>query len=215
MLNRTVELGHSYAPDRLVPLDLDRPDGGYSFVDTPEAARLRKIADYFGPPAVWVALLDDVAMQELSDKSAENSSRYGLFIGVAEESLKAGTGAERIYRESQFRPAGLEIIAAIHNMTLPAGYRLSQDGRKLKVGSGKNTLVIPLQGFDGVDDPTYPSCQVLDLAWLQKRLNTAPKAVTVLPAGYENQQQGVGILADLMGIDRDSYQTVIYDPIKI
>ena len=95
-------------------------------------------------------------------------------------------------------------------MSLPEGYRLSQDGRKLKLPKSSGT--IRLMGKDGVDDPTYPSCEILDLAWLQKRLGIASEAVTVLPRRYLPQQERVSVLADLVGIDSDSYTTVLYPP---
>lgn len=220
MASATVEIGHTYAPDRLVKLaggegtgDLYAPEIGRAFHDTPEAARIRRIAEYFGESAIRVALVDDVALIESQKKSSEQW-RWQLFLNASFAGVRLGTGVERnrLFRESEFEQAGRDIVAEIKDMGLPDGYRLSENGRlKLITGSGKDRFTIPLQGFSGVEDPTYPSCQVLDLAWLQKRLTIAPEAITVLPSTYEEQQRGVEILAGLMGIDKDSYTTVIYD----
>lgn len=220
MSNVTVEIGHTYAPDRLVRFargdeggDFYSPELDRTFTDTEEAARLRKIADYFGESAVRVALVDDIAAKEAQKKSAGNSWRWQQFLNASYEGVKFGAGVERsrLFHESDFEQAGRDIVSQIQAMELPEGYRLSQDGRKLITGSGKDRFSIPLQGFKSVEDASYPSCQVLDLAWLQKRLAMAPEAITVLPASYEEQQRGVEVLADLVGLGRDVHTTVYYN----
>lgn len=220
MSNATLEIGHTYAPDRLVPLAGAHERGNFysanlrrAFNDTAEAQQLRGIADSFGEYVTRVALIDDVAVREAQRKSTENSWRWQHFLNASAASVVAATGIERshLFYESAFEQAGRDIVAHIQDMALPEGHRLSRDGRKLVTGSGKNRFSIPLQGFRGVEDPSYPSCQALDTAWLQKRLTFAPEAITVLPAGYEEQQRGVEALAELMGIDGDAYRTVIYD----
>lgn len=222
MSNVTVEIGHTYAPDRLVRFaganengDFYSPELGRAFNDTEEAARLRKIAEYFGGSAIRVALVDDVAVKEAQNQSEENSWRWQQFLNASYAGVKYGTGVEwpELFRESDFEHSGRDIVAHIHSMELPEGYRLSRDGRKLITGAGKDRFSIPLQGFNGVEDSSYPSCQVLDLAWLQKRLTLAPDAITVLPSDYEEQQRGVEVLADLIGVDKDTYSTVYYDPV--
>lgn len=220
MTSATIEIGHTYAPDRLVKLaggegtgDLYSPELGRAFHDTPEAARLRRIAEYFGDSAIRVALVDDVALSERQKKSSEQW-RWQHFLNASLAGVQLGTGVERhrLFRESEFEQAGRDIVAQIQAVELPNDYRLSEKGRlKLITGSGKDRFTIPLQGFSGVEDPTYPSCQVLDLAWLQKRLTIATQAITVLPSSYEDQQRGVEILAGLMGISKESYYTVVYD----
>ena len=219
MSNITVEIGHSYAPDRLVRFARADEDGDFyspeldrSFTDTEEAARLRKIAEFFGESAVRVALVDDIAAKEKQKKSVDEW-RWQAFLNASYAGVKYGTGVEwnKLFKESDFEQSGRDLVTQIQAMELPVGYRLSQDGRKLITGSGKDRFSILLQGFKGVDDPSYPSCQVLDLAWLQKRLTLAPEAITVLPSDYEEQQRGVEILADLTGVDKDTYSTVYYD----
>jgi hypothetical protein len=188
-------------------LPLNRPDEpGNMFTDTPEAARLRSIADGLGERTVKVALLDDVVMAHRQKLSEEDSWRWAMFTGVSYESLKAGTGAEIVQQESQLEHDGRTLVSIIRTMDLPEGYRLSQDGRKIIVGSGKSREYIPLEGYGwnlgswgSIDDPTFPSCEVLDLAWLRKRLDIAPEAVTVLPdtEWYRRQQRGVELLSKL------------------
>ncbi|MGK2896206.1 MAG: hypothetical protein ACSLEY_01200, partial [Candidatus Saccharimonadales bacterium] len=216
MSNVTVEIGHTYAPDRLVRFasadgvsDFYSPELGRGFNDTAEAARLRKIAEYFGESAIRVALVDDVAARESQKRSEENAWRWQQFLNASYIGVQLGTGVERsgLFHESDFEQDGRDLVAQIQDMDLPEGYRLSQYGRKLITGSGKDRLAVPLQGFKGVEDISYPSCQVLDLAWLQKRLSLAPEAITVLPAAYEEQQRGVEVLADLASIYRDAYMT--------
>ena len=225
MSDITIEIGHTYAPDKLLPkshgfISLKYPipaayNPDYLSAAVEHSERLHKIASFFGKGALRVAMLDDVALQDklngmpLSDQKL----KWQYTLRKSTEALQRGTNADELYHESEFEAAGRDIVLQIKNMDLPAGQRLSQDQRKLKVGSGKDTLVIPLQGFSGVDDPTFPSCQVLDIAWLQKRLTLAPEAITVLPTGYEDQQRGVAVLAGLVGIDEKSYQTVFYDPV--
>lgn len=224
MSSVTVEVGHTYAPDELLPLSHGivsskfpipveyKPE--YLIERIEHAERLHRLASYFGPEITKVALLDEVAVQHKIDALplSDQKLKWQWKLRESEASLVRGAQTTEVYRESQFEQAGRAIVDHVQTMDLPDGYRLSQDGRKLKTGSGKNMFVVPLQGFNGVDDPTHPSCQVLDVAWLQKRLTLAPEAVTLLPAGYEDQQRGVEILADLIGVDRASYHTVIYDP---
>lgn len=218
----SIEIGHTYAPDRLVNLggdtgDFWSPDINRWFCDTPEAKRLRDIAEYFGDSAVRVALLDDIAQNQKRKESSENHWRFALFNAIAEEALKLGTAADYTYRESAFEQAGRGIVSRIHAMELPQGYRLSQDGNKLKLPKGMvpGTKTIQLRGFQGVGDPTYPSCEVLDTAWLQKRLEIAPKAITVLPSSLENQQERASVIAELVGIDRQAHVTVLYDQLQL
>lgn len=221
MSNVTVEIGHTYAPDRLVRFARADEEGDFysseldrSFTDTEEAARLRKIAEFFGESAVRVALVDDVAAKQKQRKSVDEW-RWQQFLNASYAGVKYGTGVEwnGLFKESDFEQAGRNLVIQIQTMGLPDNYRLSQDGRKLITGSGKDRFSIPLQGFKGVEDASYPSCQVLDLAWLQKCLAIAPEAITVLPADYVEQQRGVEVLAGLIGVDSASYSTVIYDPI--
>ena len=218
----TVEIGHTYAPERLLPLaganeegDFFSPELGSAFIDTAEAARLRKIAEYFGEAVIRVALVDDVAAMQSQKNSSEDSWRWELFLNASYAGVKLGTGVEwsGLFRESQFESTGRNIVMNIQSMKLPKGYRLSKDGRKLTTGSSKDRFSIPLQGFKGVEDASYPSCQVLDLAWLDKRLSLASEAITVLPASYVKQQRGVEILGELLGVDKNSFSTVYYDAV--
>ena len=215
----TIEIGHTYAPDRFVHFataeettDFYSPELHRAFTDNPEAARLRKIAEYFGESVIRVALVDDVVLRQ-QQKHSQDSWRWQIFSNVTSASVKLGTGVEwsRLFHESNFEQSGREIVSHIQTMELPESHRISRDGTKLITGSGKDRFSIPLQGFKGVVDPTYPSCQVLDAAWLKKRLTLAPEAITVLPSSYIEQQRGVELIAELLGVDRSSYSSVIYN----
>ncbi len=213
---RTVEVGHVYSPNRLIQLSSPEESDFYSralgrhFKDTPEAARLRDIAGSFGEATLRVALIDDVLPKDAQRKSAD-SWRWQLFMNTSAESVILGTGITQseLYYESNFETAGRDIVAQIQAMDLPEGYRLTQAGDKLKVGSGKAMRTIRLQGYSGIEDPTFPSCEVLDLAWLEKRLTLAPESVTVLPEGFIDQQERVAVLAELIGIDPSAHSTVL------
>jgi hypothetical protein len=212
---RTVEVGHTYSPNRLVQLSTPEESDFYStalgrhFKDTPEAAQLRELASSFGEATLRVALVDDVIPKDKQRKSAD-SWRWQMFMNASAESVVLGTGITQseLYYESNFEAAGRDLVAQIQTMTLPEGYRLSQAGDKLKIGSGKAVKTIRLQGYTDIEDPTFPSCEVLDLAWLQKRLSLAPEAVTVLPEEFADQQERVAVLASLIGIDPSTYSTV-------
>jgi len=195
MIQRTVEIGHTYAPQRLVPLSDARSAGEAKFQVTAQAARLQAIAGELGEQSLRVAFVDDVIARDKQRKSIAEGWRWQLFIGLSGESVRAGTGAELVAFESAYEPRARQMIDELRASGLPTGYRLSQGGRQLISGTGKSKMRIPLEGFKGIDDVTYPSCQVLDLAWLEHRLQLAPEAVTILPVGYEEQQRQVSILA--------------------
>lgn len=211
----TVEIGHTYAPERLIHLSSSAGGDFYSsyidryFDDTPEAARLRNLADYFGTFATRVALLDEVIARQ-SQRKSEDSWRWQHFINASAESVILGTGISRenLFYESDFEQAGRDLVTEISSGPLPSGHRLSKDGRKLIVGSGNDRFSVPLRGFKDHDDLSYPSCQVLDVTWLLKRLTMAPSTVTVIPRSYTEQQRGVQILAGLVGINPNSYSTL-------
>lgn len=197
MTQCTIEIGHTYVPERLTDILPERDnDGQFQFADTEQAKELRELADTVAPGAIRVALIDDVEARERQRKS-QDSWRWAMFIGASLESVSFGTQADIVELESRFESPGRRLTQEIKNMELPKDYRFSQDGKKLIVGSGKGREVISLEGFSEVEDPTYPSCQMLDLAWLQHRLTLAPHAVNVLPKSFKEQQKQVGLLADL------------------
>lgn len=211
----TVEIGHTYSPERLAELALGDQGDFYSpvlgryFNDTPEAAKQRAVASELGDSVVRVALLDDVAVRQ-EEGSSSDKARWVLFRTIAEESVALATGVDRgnLYKEADFERAARDLIEEITRMELPDGYRLSRDARKLIIGSGPHRKSISLRGFKGVDDESYPSCELLDLAWLQKRLSLAPYAFTILPKELAPQQERVAILAALVGIDPNSFETI-------
>lgn len=213
MYTATVEIGHTYAPDRLInlagasePGDFYSLSLGRAFNDTEEAACLREIADSIGESALRVALIDDVVVKQKM-KASEAPWRWQHFLNACSESVMLGTGVKQseLFYESNFEQAGRDIVAEIQAMRLPEGYSLSRSGRRLIKASG---FQIQLQGFEGIEDPSFPSCPVLDTAWLQKRLTLAPSAITVLPVSYRKQQEGASMLATLTGISSGSYVTV-------
>lgn len=214
-LGKTVEIGHVYSPERLIPL---APEGegdfwsdnlGREFSYSLEAKELRDlVGQHLGRTGVKVVALVDDCRARQKQKNSVDSWRWQAFINASAESVRLGTGAEFVQFESDLEANGRTLIDKITQISFPRGYRLSQDGRKLKLPKSSGT--IRLMGKDGVDDPTYPSCEILDLAWLQKRLDIAPETITILPGSYLPQQERTAILADLVGIDSDSYSTVLY-----
>ena len=224
MAHATIEIAHTYAPEVLM-YDLQRAvyerhdvyrDRADEIIQKhseriDEIERLGRIATFFGEDVTRVAFIDDVAEQQkiLREPNSVWWRRNSIYWRTT-NSVKRATNAKEIFYESDFEQAGRDMVAQIQQIDLPDGYRLSPDGRKLITGRGNERFSVPLQGFKGCEDPTFPSCQVLDLTWLQKRLTIAPHAITILPVGYEEQQRGVEILADLVGVDKDTYQTVFH-----
>lgn len=194
MSQATIEIGHTYAPELL----LAQANIGinWEFDDTSYAQKLRSVAENISQDAVRVAFIDDVILRD-KQKHSEDSWRWQLFISRSEASVKAGTSAEIIAFESSFIDRGKQLVEEIQSMELPEGYRMSGDGTKVVFGTGRNRERIPLVGFKSIDDPTHPSCSILDLAWLEHRLMIAPKAITLLPKEYKEQQRKVALLADL------------------
>lgn len=196
MVSSTIEIGHTYAPDLLVPSICALNEAAFEFSDTPYAGKLRAIAYQIGKDATRVAFVDDIAARNEQRKSADGW-RWELFIQRSAQSVRVGTEASIIAFESEYVQRGRELVEEISTMELSSGYRMSDNQQKLVVGSGKTKTRIPLVGFKGIEDESHPSCQVLDLAWLEHRLTIASEAITVLPVKYESQQNQVKLLADL------------------
>lgn len=114
----TVEIGHTYAPNRLVKLNGPTQDFpapfGYHFSDTPEAKKAREIAESFGAGVIRVALIDDVLMKQRVAQS-EDVPRWILFKTLGEAGVVAGTGvsSSELYHESDYESSGRDIIAHI------------------------------------------------------------------------------------------------------
>jgi hypothetical protein len=240
MVTATIEIGHTYADgERLLPGGAEGSAdfthighfGSIEFMDTLEAQRLRCIAQSLGGPAMRVALIDDTLLRErqgprpkwTSENHGEKYAglvndwvRWERFVdaSVAATAFGAGVETDKIFFERSFEKEARDIVQKIISMELPVGYRLSQNQSRLKIGPKSQLRTIPLQGYKGVGDPTFPSCEVLDLAWLQKRLTIAPKAVTVLPGTdfYSKEQANLATLAALIGISHDSHETIFINP---
>lgn len=240
MISATVELGHTYANDeRLLPITTAASAdfvysgsfGEIGYNDTPGARQIRTIAGSVGDSVVRVALIDDVLLREQQkprpEWTPENSGevyahqidawqRWERFIdaSVGATALGANVSTENIFFERSFEGRGRQLAHQIKTMQLPEGYRTNASGSRLKIGPKSQLREIPLLGYSGVTDRTFPSCEVLDLAWLQKRLTIAPKAITILPRteNYVRQQANVATLAELIGISSDSFETIFYEP---
>jgi hypothetical protein len=195
-MTATLELGHTYSP---------------ALLGIQRAYDERRIANFFGNSVIRVALIDDIAVKEKQRKSVD-PWRWQMFMNRCTEDVLATTGVESkdLYYESGFEKDARALVEAITDWQLPEGYRVSQNGRRLISNVDGERSSISLRGFRGVDDQTYPSCEVLDLAWLQKRLSIAPEAITILPSYMEEQQNRVNILAGIAGIDESSHTTALY-----
>ena len=213
--DQTIEVLHTYAPARAIPYagDADENDPmiltsridpiHYSkFRDTPYARAVRELSETLvdqDRTTLPVAFLDDVTpAHEIAKIHNLDTARHArLQGGISLEALEAASQAEYVASEVDYKKAAERDIATIKSMTLPGGYRLSEDGARLIVGSGKDKEVIRLVGYRMIDEDGHPSCPMLDLEWLKHRLGLAPSAITVLPVGYERQQRQVQLLAQL------------------
>lgn len=177
----SVEIGHIYTPDyhKDVPTRL-----------LEQAAKAREDG------AMLLTLVDDVEATE-SLKLSQDSWRWQMFIDRSAESARENFGSQ-VYFESWFESKARKIREELVTMELPPGYKLSKTGDKMIVGDKRDKVRISLSGFGGVDDPTYTSCEVLELAWLEHRLGLANKAVSILPAVFVEQQKRVELLARLL-----------------
>jgi hypothetical protein len=183
----SVEIAHTYAPATLTPHDGKwREEHGVELpvFGEPTQGQLHsvEIARQFSAKPLLVSLVDDIG------RSTEEAFFTELSII---EALPT-----EVFYESAYTEAALEVNEAILKADLPEGYRLSDDGWRVQVGTGKYKLKIPLFGFAGMDDPEHPSCNAHDLAWTLDRLRSiAPVGANILPETFLPQQIKVAALA--------------------
>ena len=118
-LRKTVEIGHTYSPERRIPL---APVGegnfwsdalGREFSDSSKAKELRNlVGQHLGMTGIKVvALVDDCeARQRQKQKNSVDSWRWQAFINASAESVRLGTGAELVQLESALEAGGRTLI---------------------------------------------------------------------------------------------------------
>ena len=215
MMRSTIEIGHRYLEEP-VPLvegagfiiDPWKPDKKHPI---PDAERIRHIAYTLAPHAIRYAFLDDTVLKQEAEKLGAERWRADLALQTVLEAVQLDTQAHEIYLESTFEKPAKELVTFIQKVAPHKGHKISPEtGNKLFVG-GDRKRTIKLMGKDGMDDPTYPSCDVLNLTWLMIRTQNYDKVTTLLPRGFEAQQERVALLADIIGIDRNVYVSEFHD----
>lgn len=188
----SVEIGHIYAPDTATPFtgNWRKEDLEAEFPIFEPASlyhdRIAGIAASCSDNPIILSLIDDIRCSEYEARFTEYSVIEVLDV-------------DETFYESHYRLPAMGLMRQLHECTLPDGIRFSKDNCKLIVGSGKRRQRIALAGFSDIEDPNYPSCQMLDAAWMLDRLQSvAPKACNVLPIAFRDQQHQVAIIATIL-----------------
>ncbi|MBN8550128.1 MAG: hypothetical protein J0M12_12495 [Deltaproteobacteria bacterium] len=211
-----LEFSHTYVPERLVPLT---SSGDWSFDQASIAAERATIDDVetsvrdrFNLEAeqiTRVSLLDDVAFRR-QQATNQDPGRLGLFFHASYQSVATVFGPQNVYLESSYESVGRELQDQIRRAAIEHGYPI--DSQKVTISTNRGSVQVRIAGFDGHDDPSLPSCAVLDLAWTRHRVEAFSKTFTVLPLSYRNQQRQVAALAALLNLPRrESVVSVFVD----
>lgn len=185
----SVEIGHIYVPETSTPFTGDwrkEDDSNFEFpVFEPQTEYLQnieKIAQTFSTNPILLTLVDDIGKTSSDTLITECSILDTLVV-------------EDVYRESEYTELAKELVGMLQGKKLTGEYRISEDGRKAIMGSGKSKTRIPLVGFRGIEDPEFPSCTMHDLAWTLDRLESvAPRGSNILPVSFSEQQKQVSVL---------------------
>lgn len=191
-IDSTVEIAHIYAPELAVEFSGQwRQEHNIELpVFAPPSMaqeRIRFIAQNYSRNPVILSLVDDIAS---NDPAA---------ILMTDLSVIDAVMPDDVYRESEYIDNARMLINQLQNSHLPDGYRLNAAGSKLVVGTGKTKTTVSLTGFRGVNDPTHPSCEMLDAAWILDRLQSvAPRGANILPLGFRPQQERTREIANVL-----------------
>lgn len=154
-----------------------------------------------------IVLLDEVEF-EIESITSTDAWKYALAIGRRWEELKKNIPIDwQIWYESKFLEEGEKVIKnLIAKVELSGGknFRMSQDGKSILSGSGKNRQRINLfqemsqynSQKDVHENVDVPSCEVLDFCCYLKKKEYGT-AITVLPISFKGQQERVLKLAEL------------------
>jgi hypothetical protein len=216
VVSTSIEVGHRYSEevfpvlDELgVIMDPHKPDEKHRALDTPKSL---EVARALAPHATRFALLDDTVLAQAAQKVRPDERwRIDFTRQRMLAAVQTDTGADQIYLESSLEAPARYLVGLIQQVAPTKGHRIAPEkGNKLFIdGDRKNNF--KLMGKEGIDDPTYPSCELLDLAWLMIRTQNYDKVITVLPRSFEGQQERVAFLATLIGIKPEAYATEFYD----
>jgi hypothetical protein len=152
---------------------------------------------------VRIIFHDDVDFRMQQHDSRRDSWRYEMFLHralfTAIDRTKLTSGSD-IKAESEYRyiKPGMALIDEIKKQAeSKEGWRVSEDGKKLVIGSGAKKQIINLMGFLEYDE--VPSCEVLDMVAYLKKIWVEGITITVLPESYKAQQKRVQKLFELFG----------------
>lgn len=155
-----VEAGHFYAEEGVD----DQVLAGVQVA----ANLLQLMVDFFSLKPDQMLLVDDIG---------EKIEPFMIQAAIA-NLIQFGFEPEYVIYESQLVNKGKEVIESLKQKGLAKDH---QGRARLKQGW------IPLQGKAGIAD--YPACEVLDTVLYQQKLSQWAGAVTILPHGYQEQQQ--------------------------
>jgi len=212
----SLEVAHLHAPERLVSLNVSGAKGVRCWSDVECAQSLNKcsllelqVGQREGTSVdeiTRLALHDDVIARDRQRGSAD-SWRWALFNGVSAESIVVGTEAE-VHSESSFVRRGKELQMLICERADRLGIGSEADG-KLHIRTTDGIVKVKIFGFNGIPDPAYPGCAVLDLAWTEWRIKNFARTFTALPQSYQKQQRQLSALAALVDLPgRDTVTTL-------
>ncbi len=128
------------------------------------------------------------------DSGREHYASVGLSYTQARE---VGYEADNIILETDIvskAKQNIELILGV--ISKSQVYRLTENGKKiLYKENGKKRSI---DFHQTINNETYPSCDFLDLSVYQEKLKTSDIAITILPEGYEKQQDRVRRLFEIL-----------------
>jgi len=215
----SLELAHLRAPERLIPLPLADSHGTRDWSGAAQEQWLRNaslleahVSEKHGIPTTAFhrdSLIDDVLVRE-QQRVSSDAWRLQLFINLSSESVVRAIGAT-VHFEASFIERGralqTTLLERARELKLPV-----DNEEKVLIPSTKSFVAVRLSGFKGVADPHHPSCAVLDLAWIEWRLQNYSRVFTALPLKYLAQQRQVAALTALAALPgRERVTTLFVD----
>ncbi len=185
-MKKSIEVGHIYAPHYVQTKEEIR--------HTATVGRLAHSLTRTGDTIV--TLVDDVVPRNEQRKS-QDSWRWQMFINRTHESVEKTLGSKVAF-ESTMEVMARKISEQLATVDLPEGVRWNEKRNKLIFGSGKSKQSVSIAGYSDIHDRTYPSCEVLELGWIEERLKDSEVIINILPQEFLDQQKRVELLAGLL-----------------
>jgi hypothetical protein len=197
----SVEYGHTYSSDELYTRGLPSHD----LVEKDQLSRgltkfeqacmtvgndAARLAEEAGFEVKRHVLIDDVELAAQQHKS-QDSERFQLTRARMHHAVEALYRPDEVVHEADLASDALRNIDLITQAT-------GKDQTHVKANTTTGPQRIRLRGFRDIADAAHPSCDVLDLAWHQKRAQDAEVLITVLHQNYAHQQARVHALAELV-----------------